>query len=57
MSDVKNLNDYANNELIKVSDWFKSNKLNKKMPKVNNEFKLFIDNSEIERIGKNFDPL
>ncbi len=68
MSDVKNLYDYANNELIKVSDWFKSNKLslnvsktkfmifrNEKMPKVNDEFKLFIDNSEIERIGNDFD--
>ena len=66
MSNVDNLNDIANNELIKVSNWFKANKLflnisktkfmifrHEKMPKVNN-FKLFIDNIEIERIGNDF---
>ena len=66
MSNVDNLNDIANNELIKVSNWFKANKLSlnisktkfmifrhEKMPKVNN-FKLFIDNIEIKRIGNDF---
>ncbi len=66
MSNVDNLNDIANNELIKVSNWFKANKLSlnisktkfmifrhEKMPKVNN-FKLFIDNIEIERIGNDY---
>ena len=65
-SDPKSLMKFANKELEKCSIWFKANKLSlnvsktkfiifrsRYMPSVKTDFKLFIDQSEIERIGTN----
>ena len=67
-NDIKQLQDISNIELEKVSSWFKANKLslnisktkymifrNDKMPKISNNFELLIDNTKLERVGKDFE--
>jgi len=64
--DIKELENFANVELEKCSNWFKANKLSlnatktkfmmfrsDRMQPVNKNFKLYIDRTEIERIGSN----
>ena len=65
-SDPKRLIEFANEELEKCSTWFKANKLSlnvsktkfmifrsNSLPSVSKDFKLFINQFEIERIGTN----